>query len=89
MKSPETTESNAFTYKGEFKKGVMDGFGDYECDGYSYKGAFKNNKKHGNGVYQDINGHKICGDWFQDANEKLKRIYYYDDPFGHNSGGKK
>ena len=61
------THVNGERYRGSFKNGIKDGFGEWtHPDGDIYKGRFKAGVKRGNGVYTFKNGEQYIGGFKRD-----------------------
>ena len=56
-----------FTYEGNFKDDLFDGYGEYTCKQYTYKGTFLQGKKNGKGTEVNlINKIEYKGDFSED-----------------------
>ena len=58
----EYKTSDGSVYKGEFRKGMLNGIGTWEKDGDFYEGDFVNWARHGKGIYQFSSGAIYVGD---------------------------
>jgi hypothetical protein len=69
--------SKSFTYKGEFKDGVMSGYGIYTwSNGDYYDGMFKNDFFYGNGTMIYSSGTKYVGEWKYDKKHGKGTMIY-------------
>ncbi|MBA4387795.1 MAG: hypothetical protein C0404_07430 [Verrucomicrobia bacterium] len=70
---------NGDRYEGEFKDGLMNGWGTYEYrNGDRYEGEFKSDMKHGKGTYTYRNGDKFIGELRNDMKENRGSFLFHN-----------
>ena len=73
---------NPWDYVGEFKDGVFDGQGEYECEGnYSYKGEWKKSHFHGKGKLVLEKANEVYEGEFVDSKKNGYGILIVSDQF--------
>ena len=76
---------NGHTYKGEFKNGLLNGYGIYtynepsEYAGTKYVGEYKNGKREGQGTFTSANGDKYVGEFKDDKKNGQGTFYFLAD----------